>query len=384
MTASASRTPIALVLSGGGARAAYQVGVLRALAEALPPGSALPFSIVCGNSAGALNAAFVAADARFFDRAVRSLDQLWSSLAPAAVYRTEGRVLLLAAARMVRTFFHGRPLAGDATPALLDSAPLAGLLARCVDFPGIQRNIDEGYVQALAITAFSYSSGRSISFCQTTADRPMWARAQRRGVADTITARHLLASSAIPFIFPAVRIGAEFYGDGSMRQVAPTSPALHLGATRIFVIGVTRSAAEQRGTNEPGVKPSLAAIGGQMLANVFADGMASDLEKIRLVNAAVRQIPAQVRPASPVPLRDVDLFSINPGVSLETVARRYIDHLPPTLRRALGGRSAAAGGGAGLASYLLFDRDFCRELIDLGRRDANGRIDEIRAFLAPR
>ena len=384
MTASASRTPIALILSGGGARAAYQVGVLRAIAEALPPAAPLPFPIVCGNSAGALNAAFVASDAHYFDRAVRSLEQLWTALAPDAVYRTEGWVLFLAAARIGRMFFHANARTGTNAPALLDSSPLAALLARRVDFAGIQRNIDDGLVQALAITAFSYSSGRSISFCQTTPDHPMWARAQRRGVADVITASHLLASSAIPFIFPAVRIGDEFYGDGSMRQMAPTSPALHLGATRIFVIGVTRSSAEQRGATEPGQTPSLAAIGGQMLANVFTDGMASDLEKVRLVNAAVRQIPEEARPLSPVPLRDVDLFSINPSVSLEGIARKHIDRLPRVLRRALGGARAAAGGSAGLASYLLFDRDFCRELIELGRRDAGGRMDEIRAFLAPR
>ena len=355
---------------------------MRAIADALPPSTPLPFPIVCGNSAGALNAAFVAADARSFDRAVRGLEQLWCGLSPASVYRTEGRVLLMAAARMVRAFFSGGTRHRDQTLALLDSSPLAALLARSIDFAGIQRNVGDGLVQALAITAFSYSSGRSISFCQTTADRPMWARAQRRGVADVITAAHLLASSAIPFLFPAVRIDDEFYGDGSMRQVAPTSPALHLGAARIIVIGVTRTAVEQRGATEPGQTPSLAAIGGHMLANVFADGMASDLEKVRLVNAAVRQIPPAARPLSPVPLRLVDLLSISPGVSLEGIAGNYLERLPWALRRTLAGSGAASGGTAGLASYLLFDRDFCRELIALGRRDGEARIDEIRAFLS--
>ncbi|MBP8295495.1 MAG: patatin-like phospholipase family protein, partial [Burkholderiales bacterium] len=175
--------PVALVLSGGGARAAYQVGVLRAIADALPPSTPLPFPIVCGNSAGALNAAFIAADARSFDRAVRGLEELWCGLSPASVYRTEGRILLVAAARMVRAFFSGGTRYREQTLALLDSAPLTALLAQWVDLPGIQRNVADGLVQALAITAFSYSSGRSISFCQTTADRPMWARAQRRGVA---------------------------------------------------------------------------------------------------------------------------------------------------------------------------------------------------------
>jgi len=374
---------MALILSGGGARAAYQVGVLRAIASALPQDSPLPFRIVCGNSAGALNAAFLAADARHFGRAVGTLDQLWTMLAPHAIYHTESSRLLGAALRMVRAFFRGGATTGDKPPALLDSAPLAALLARSVDFDGIRRNIDERFIHALAITAFSYTAARSVTFCQTSADQPMWARAQRRGVADTITAAHLLASTAIPFIFPAVSIGNEYFGDGSMRQVAPTSPALHLGADRIFVIGVTRSSTELRNGSGAGQPPSLAGIGAQMLANMFADGMSSDLERVRLVNAAVRQIPEEAVARSPVPLRNVGLFSISPSMSPEVLARDYANRLPPTLRRAFGGNRATTGGGAGLASYLLFDGDFCRELIELGRRDALAQIDEITAFVEP-
>jgi NTE family protein len=381
MNAFANGPATALILSGGGARAAYQVGVLRAIAEWQPREAPIPFRIICGNSAGALNAAYLASDARYFDRAVRSLEQLWSNLTPEAIYRTGSLVLIGRALRMVRVFFRGGTRPGSATPALLDSAPLETLLGRIVDFSGIESNIEAGLIDALAITAFSYSTGRSVSFCQSTPDRAMWARAQRLGVADRMTVAHLLASSAIPFVFPAVRIGAEFFGDGSMRQVAPTSPALHLGAGKIMVVGVTRSAAEQRSAWEAGQPPSLAAIGGQMLANVFTDGMASDLEKVRLVNAAVRQIPEGSRQASPVPLRDVGLIALNPSVSLESIARRNLDRLPPALRRAVGGNDDAGASGAGIASYLLFHQDFCRELIELGRRDATARQDEIQAFL---
>jgi NTE family protein len=379
-TAAESGTPIALILSGGGARAAYQVGVLRAIADVISPDTPLPFPIVCGNSAGALNAAFLAADARHFDRAVRSLDQLWTTLTPSAIYRTEALSMLASAITMVRVFFQGPSNGESPTPSLLDTSPLGSLLARGVDFAGIRQNIDEGFIKALAITAFSYTSARSVTFVQTTADTPMWARAQRRGVIGTITATHLLASTAIPFLFPTVAIDDEYYGDGSMRQVAPTSPALHLGASRIFVIGVTRSASELRSGGPHGQPPSLAGIGAQMLANMFADGMASDLERVRLVNAAVRQIPADALAKSPVPLRDVDLFSISPSISLESFAREHVRHLPGALRRALGG--GRTPGGAGLASYLLFDGDFCRELIELGRRDAHVRMEEIKLFLS--
>jgi NTE family protein len=370
----------ALILSGGGARAAYQVGVLRAIVDARPAGAPLPFRVVCGNSAGALNAAFLAADAAHFGRAVMTLDQLWTSLSPAAIYRTESGVLLAAALRMVRAFFRGAADPSQRPAALLDSAPLASLLARTVDFAGIAASLEARAIHALAITAFCYTTVRSVTFCQTLADIPMWARAQRRGVIETIGPSHLLASTAIPFIFPAVRIGDAYYGDGSMRQVAPTSPALHLGATKIFVVGVTRSSAELRNGTAPGHVPTLAGIGAQMLANMFADVMASDLERVRLVNAAVRQIPAPAIATSPVPLRDVGLYSISPSVSLEAFAREHVQQLPPALRRAFGG-ARGNGGGAGLASYLLFAGEFCRELIELGRRDAIQRMDEITAFL---
>jgi NTE family protein len=282
---------------------------------------------------------------------------------------------------MVRAFFRGAADPAERPAALLDSAPLSGLLARTVDFAGIARSLDEGTIHALAITAFCYTTVRSVTFCQTLADTPMWARAQRRGVLQTIGPSHLLASTAIPFIFPAVRIGDFYYGDGSMRQVAPTSPALHLGAAKIFVVGVTRSSAELRSGSAPGHVPTLAGIGAQMLANMFADVMASDLERVRLVNAAVRQIPAQAIVSSPIPLRDVGLYSISPSISLEAFAREHVRHLPGALRRAFGG-SRGNGGGAGLASYLLFAGEFCRELIELGRRDATQRIDEIMSFLA--
>jgi NTE family protein len=374
--------PTALILSGGGARAAYQVGVLQAISGFVPAGGATPFRIICGNSAGALNAALLAADARHYERAVATLDGLWTTLSPELVYRTETVRLLGSAIGMVRAFFRGAGDEAIAPAALLDSRPLARLLECAVDFEGIRRHIAEGVVHSLAITAFSYTTARSITFCQTSPEQAMWARAQRRGVADVITATHLLASTAIPFIFPAVRIGHEYYGDGSMRQVAPTSPALHLGAGRILVVGVTRSSSEQRNGAGNGRPPSLAGVGAQMLANMFADGMASDLERVRLVNTAVRQIPSGLIAKSPVPLRNVGLLSISPSVSPEVLARDHAGRLPPALRRAFGGARYASGGGAGLASYLLFDGEFCRELIALGRHDAMARADEIREFLS--
>jgi CheY-like chemotaxis protein len=303
--------PVALVLSGGGARAAYQVGVLRAIADALPPSTPLPFPIVCGNSAGALNAAFIAADARSFDRAVRGLEELWCGLSPASVYRTEGRILLVAAARMVRAFFSGGTRHREQTLALLDSA--AHRVARAVGrSSGYSGTWPTGWCRRWRSPLSLFQ--RSLVPFARQRRTARCGRAQRRGIADVITA----ASAGFE------RDTFLFQPSGSTtvlrrRLDAPGRAhvaGLHLGAARIIVIGVTRTAVEQRGATEPGRTPSLAAIGGHMLANVFADGMASDLEKVRLVNAAVRQIPPAARPLSPMPLRLVDLLSISPGVSL--------------------------------------------------------------------
>ncbi len=381
MTTSASVTAgspkLALILSGGGARAAYQAGVARAIAEMLPTDSPSPFRIVCGTSAGAINAASLAAGARHFQTASTMLCETWSTLTVGDIYRADGAHLAQTGWRLLRSLFPGADR--KRSIALLDNAPLATLLARTIHFPSIQHSIDAGALEALTITASSYRTGMSVSFCMGGPTLQLWERSQRVGVRAEIKVPHLLASSAIPFVFPPTRIGNEFFGDGAMSQMAPTAPALHLGADRILVVGAARTGTHNPETAHP---PSLAQIGSQVLSSVFTDALGTDLEKVRLVNIAVSQIPEERLHVSPMPLRDIKLLVLTPSVALECLAGEFRHRLPSALRMALGGIGATRSGGEGLLSYLIFDAGFCSALIDLGYRDARGKRDELAKFLS--
>jgi NTE family protein len=370
---------IALILSGGGARAAYQAGVARALAELVPAGSASPFAIICGTSAGAINAAALAAGARDFRRAATTLCGVWSRLAVGDIYRADAAHLLQTAWRVVRSVLpraDRKRLVG-----LLDNAPLAKLLEREIHFPSIDHSIAAGALEALTITASSYQTGMSVSFCMGGPTMELWERSQRIGVRAAIGVPHLLASSAIPVVFPPTLIGREYFGDGAIRQMAPTAPALHLGADRILVVGAARSGT--RTTPGDSVDPpSLAQIGSHVLASIFTDSLGTDLEKVRLVNIAVRQIDAARLALSPMPLRDIAMLVLTPSVALETIAHDYRDGLPRSLRFALRGIGGTRAGGEGLLSYLLFDSGFCSALIDLGYRDAQAKRAELEQLLA--
>jgi NTE family protein len=371
---------LALILSGGGARAAYQAGVAKAIAEHVPAGSPSPFKIVSGTSAGGINAAALASGAGDVRRATSTLCKLWSELSVGDIYRVGGTHLAMTAWRLARSMFPGarwqRPL------ALLDNAPLAALLGRVIDFPAIAHSIEAGALEAFTLTASSYQTGKSVTFCMGGPSLELWERSQRVAIRAAIGVPHLLASSAIPFLFPPTKIDGEYFGDGAMRQVAPTAPALHLGADRILVVGAARS-----GTPIPPVvsseAPSLAQIGGHVLASIFTDALGTDLEKVRLVNVAVRQIPFERLQESPMPLRDIAMLVLTPSVALETLALEYRDRLPRALRMILGRIGGTREGGEGLLSYLLFDGGFCRALIDLGYRDAQTRRVELETFLAP-
>ncbi len=370
---------IALILSGGGARAAYQAGVARAISEFLPAGSASPFAIICGTSAGAINAASLAAGARDFRLAAKSLCGVWSRLAVGDIYRADPAHLLQTAWRIVRSVLpraDRKRLVG-----LLDNTPLARLLEREIDFPAIGESIAAGALEALTITASSYQTGMSVSFCMGGPKMELWERSQRIGVRAAIGVPHLLASSAIPVVFPPTLIGTEYYGDGAIRQMAPTAPALHLGADRILVVGAARTGTPTA-PGESVDPPSLAQIGSHVLASIFTDALGTDLEKVRLVNIAVRQIDPARLGMSPMPLRDIAMLVLTPSVPLENIAQDYLDGLPPSLRLALRGIGGTRAGGEGLLSYLLFDSGFCSALIELGHRDALAKRVELEQLLA--
>jgi NTE family protein len=370
-----------LILTGGGARAAYQVGVLRALSELLPQQASSPFPIICGTSAGAINAAVLAADAGNFRRAVRRLMTVWKNFHVHHVYRADPVGAARNSARWIFTVLTGgvftrRPV------SLLDNSPLVELVKRDLDFSAIERCIERGDLGAFSVTCSGYTSGQSVTFFQGRPDLQPWKRARRIGIATPIALEHVVASSALPFIFPPVHINREYFGDGSMRQIAPVSPALHLGANRLLVIGVGRQLQERSAERaQIASHPSLAQIAGHALNSIFLDSLESDLERLQRINRTIEMIPSDVLERTGYPLQHVDFRLLSPSVELERIAVRYAQELPRTIRVLLSAVGAMRRSGSNLLSYLLFEKSYCRALIQLGYQDTMARKDDLLTFL---
>lgn len=368
----------ALVLTGGGARAAYQVGVLSAIREIRGRRRGNPFPILCGTSAGGINAAALAVDAADFNRGVRKLAYIWRNFHAADVYRADAGALLQTGVRWGSALMFG--WAVRQTPrALLDNSPLRALVGRVLDFARIGQAIEDGHLDAISVSACGYSSGESLAFFEAADGTEPWRRTQRLGVPARLNVDHLLATSAIPFVFPAVRINREWFGDGSMRQLAPISPAIHLGAERILVIGSGRLAEEGRQRTEG--YPSLAQIAGHALSSIFLDGLAVDLERLQRINATVGAMSEAQRAVAGIRLRPIETLVISPSQRLDAIAGRHRDSLPLALRTVLRGIGAMRRDGSTLLSYLLFEPPYTRALMELGYGDAMARRDEVAAFL---
>ena len=380
-----ARPKVALILTGGGARAAYQVGVLRALSELQPKDVRTPFSIICGTSAGSINCTILAVDAANFRHAVRRLMTVWKNFHVHHVYRADLFGTFRNSARWLLAGLFGgrlRKVSGGNYPvSLLDNTPLAGLLRKYVDFGAIQRNIDAGDLTALSITCSGYTSGQSVTFYQGHPNLKNWQRARRIGVAMPIELEHLLASSALPFIFPPTRVNREYFGDGSMRQIAPVSPALHLGADRLLVIGVGRQLQPNAERIKGGAYPTLAQIAGHALNSIFLDSLEVDLERLQRINRTIELIPEDVRKQANYPLHKVEFRVISPSVELEKIAADYSRELPLTIRLLLSTVGGTRRSGSNLLSYLLFEKSYCRELIKLGYADTMARKDDLLSFL---
>jgi len=373
------RPKLGLIMTGGGARAAYQVGVLRALTELLPAEVNNPFPIICGTSAGAINAAVLAMNAGDFRRGVRRLMAVWKNFRVHHVYRADPWGAISNSARWIYTVLTGG--AFDQRPvSLLDNAPLAVLLGRQLEFPAIQRAIDAGHLAAFSVTCSGYTSGQSVTFFQGVSSLQPWQRARRIGVPMPITLDHLLASSALPFIFPPVHINREYFGDGSMRQIAPVSPALHLGADRLLVVGVGRQQQQPERVRAE-THPSLAQIAGHALNSIFLDSLEVDLERLQRINRTIEMVPQETLERSNYPLHQVEFRVITPSEELERIAVTHAGELPLTIRALLHMVGAMRRSGANLLSYLLFERSYCRALIRLGYQDTIARKDELTAFL---
>ena len=377
-----------LVLMGGGARCAYQVGVLQAVAHLcrlhpeLP--QKFPFQILVGSSAGALNAACLASYASEGLAAFDRLAQFWLQLRSQEVYRLNlslpARYSRLWAAVSLSNYArsHG---------AALDNMPLVDSLHHAVSLPGIEQALQDQTLTALAVTASSYSSGVHWTFCHTAQylSTPRWSRPGRRAEFQPISIEHLMASSAIPFIFPATPLWVdgrrEFFGDGSMRQVSPLSPALHLGAHKVLAIGASQPEhlPALGASNEFSARsPSLGGIAGHAMASVFHDTLRADVEQAQRISRTMRQLAPEV--AAVLPYRAVEVLAISPSQSLDALAAQHAVDLPRSTRHILGGLGALRGGGAALASYLLFEPGFVQALMRLGQADTYAQKSQVLAF----
>ncbi|MBC5763069.1 patatin-like phospholipase family protein [Ramlibacter albus] len=388
--ASPDPTGFGIVLTGGGARAAYQVGVLLGILRIrreLGAPSKPPFDIYTGTSAGAINAAILASRADDFDAGVAHLFDMWRRIDAGQVYRTDASSLIRNAARWVAMFALGWALPDRwrrQPRSLLDNAPLERLLARNVRFNRLHEMVSSGQVRALAIGASSYSTGWHVTFFEGDATLQPWLRSQRMSQRTELMVAHLLASSAIPFVFPAtqavVQGRAEWLGDGTMRETAPIAPAIHLGARRLLVIGSDRRQ-ESSPESPPSMEyPSLARVAGHALSSIFLDALATDVERASRINQALQELPERDRDGKP--RRTVELLLIAPSLSLDEIAAKHVASLPRTIRALLSALGAACAHepGQALASYLLFQAPFTRELMTLGEADALQKRDQIVRF----
>lgn len=390
----APKPSVGIILTGGGARAAYQVGVLSGVLEVLDPhrtyGFRNPYPVICGTSAGAINAAALACRANSPHEAVDRLRLLWENLHTGMVYRADTPSLVQTGLHWLGVLTLGwmlPSLHGTHPHSLLDNRPLAELLTRSLDFERLTQNLQRGYLDALAITAAAYTSGDHLVFYQSNTKLKPWTRSLRRAVPCNINVDHLMASSAIPFVFPAqavqVQGATEWCGDGSMRQLAPLSPAIHLGADKIFVVGTGHR--DDRPTVLPRANrsyPSLAQVGGHALSNIFLDGLSIDVERLERINELLYLVPAEA--ASSQSLRPITTFAISPSRSVDELALEHITSMPKAVRtlfRVLGVSSGSGDQmGGTLVSYLLFEASYTQALIQLGRADTMNRMEEVKAF----
>ncbi len=372
---------IGLVLPGGGARCAYQAGVLKGISELLPKSSPNPFPVISGTSAGAINAVVLATRARRFQHAVADMERVWGNFRTHQVFRSDGQTMVRTTLKLLSSIVFGE-LIGSHPKALLDNTPLRELLGRYLKFSHIDDAINRGFLDAIAVTAAGYGSAQSVTFYQGLETLEPWQRVRRRGIAKDISLDHLMASIAAPMIFPPVLIGREYFGDGAMRQATPLSPAVNLGAKRMLIIGVRDEERDpEPGPNDTIPHPSFGRIAGYMLDALLMDGLSSDLERLARLNQIVNDQPNRKLRGKFERLRAIDTMIILPSQDIREIALRHVHEMPRSVRIMMRGLGALNYGGRQLVSYLLFESGYTRELIRLGYADAMNRRQQLTDFM---
>jgi len=365
----------ALVLGGGGARPAYQIGVLKALVQFYPRNHNVPFDIICGTSAGAINAISIATHASCFHLAIKKLDWVWRHFETHKVYRTSIPQVLRHLGRMAIKGLQDDKVNTDAG-SLLDNQPLRELLNNLIDFKRIDRNIGNDALKAISIDSSCYNNSRSYTFYQGNEHIDDWQRARRVGIRSLLNTEHLLASSAIPMVFPSIKLNQAYYGDGSVHQLSPLSSPIHLGANKIFVINL--DSPHKHFPIEFEYHPKTATIAGHLLDTIFSDTLNSDLERLQRVNNTLSMISPQDRET--LNLRHIDTLVMKTSQDLSRIAERFYDDMPFAIKTLLKLFGINRHSDSSIVSYLLFEKSYTTTLIELGYQDAMDRIDEIKQF----
>lgn len=366
-----------LILTGGGARAAYQAGVLKAISDQFP-GFDYPFPIICGSSAGALNAVGLGSGGEIFRHSIEKVESLWLQLSSDRVYRSDYWALAKNMGQFVKGYVSGDGI--DVPGAMFDSSPLRKFLTKEVDFNQLSTNITHHDIRAVSVTCCGYRSGQSVSFFQGEEDIEGWQSGPRIGVKTKLTVEHLMASSAIPTVFPPIKIHREYFGDGVIRNTAPLSPAVHLGADRILVIGVSANRTHKTLRKESKHEPRLPHILEQVINGMFIDVVENDIDKVELINKLLSKTQNPEAVARELGYRNIDTLLINPSEPIDEIAIRHISKLPKPIKQFFGLNKEPVEGGVSLASYLLFEGEFMNELITLGYKDAKRQAKELDDF----
>ncbi|ARD23142.1 MULTISPECIES: patatin-like phospholipase family protein [Shewanella] len=366
---------IALVLGGGGARAAYQIGVLKALVQLYPRNHHIPFAILSGSSAGAINATSLATHASCFHLGVKKLDWVWRHFETKKVYRSSFWDVFKHLCKMALKGLQTDKMNTDAG-SLLDNSPLRQLLNQLIDFQRIERNIGSGALKAISIDASSYNDSHSYSFYQAHNSVDDWQRARRQGNRCTLTTNHLMATSAIPLVFPSIKLNQAYFGDGSVHQLSPLSSSIHLGADKIMVINL--DSPHKKPQHEIDAHPKAATIAGHLLDTIFSDTLNSDLERLERINTTLDLIPGA--DVEMINLRKINTLVIKPSEDLSEIAARYYKDLPLAIRILLKFIGIDSQSDSSVVSYLLFEKAYTSALIDLGYQDAMTQIDTFKDF----